>query len=83
MNVVKKMDDIGRIVIPRDLRRSLRLMGGDEIEIIPQEDGTILLRKYEDTTIQKLKELKLEWSNDIDVEQQFTELINLIESKKE
>lgn len=83
MNVVKKMDDIGRIVIPRDLRRSLRWMGGDEIEIIPKDDGTVLLRKHEDNTVQKLQELKTEWSNDIDVEQQFTELIKLIESKKE
>ena len=47
MNVVKKIDDIGRIAIPKDLRRSLRWMGGDEIEIIPNDDGTVLLKKHE------------------------------------
>jgi len=81
MNVVKKMDDIGRIVIPQDLRRSLRWMGGDEIEIISNNDGSLTLRKHENDTAKRLKEISLEWSNDIDVEQQFTELIKLIESK--
>lgn len=81
MNVVKKMDDIGRIVIPQDLRRSLRWMGGDEIEIILNDDGTVLLRKHENDTAKRLEAMKQEWSNDIDVEQQFTELIKLIESK--
>lgn len=32
--MIKTMDDVGRIAIPKDLRRSLRWMGGDEIEII-------------------------------------------------
>lgn len=81
MNVVKKMDDIGRIVIPQDLRRSLRWMGGDEIEIISNDDGSVTLRKHEDDTAKRLEEMKQKWSNDIDVEQQFTELIKLIESK--
>ena len=76
MNVVKKMDDIGRIVIPQDLRRSLRWMGGDEIEIILNDDGTVLLRKHENDTAKRLEAMKQEWSNDIDVE-----LIKLIESK--
>lgn len=81
MNVIKKMDDIGRIVIPQSLRRSLRWMGGDEIEIILNNDGTVLLRKHENDTAKRLEAIKQEWSNDADVEQQFTELIKLIESK--
>lgn len=34
MYTIKKIDDLGRLSIPRDLRRTLRWMGGDEIEII-------------------------------------------------
>lgn len=83
MNVVKKIDDIGRIAIPKDLRRSLRWMGGDEIEIIPNEDGSILLRKHEDDTAKRLKELSAGWSEDADIERRFLELIDLIESKTE
>lgn len=83
MNVVKKIDDIGRIAIPKDLRRSLRWMGGDEIEIIPNEDGTVLLKKHENDTAKRLRELSADWAEDADVEKRFTELIELIESKTE
>ena len=83
MNVVKKLDDIGRITIPRDVRRSLRWMDGDEIEIITYPDGTLLLRKRENDTAARLRELQQEWANDADVAQQFLDLIALIESKTE
>lgn len=83
MNVVKKIDDIGRITIPRDVRRSLRWMDGDEIEIISNSDGTLTLRKHENDTAARLRELQQEWANDADVAQQFLELIALIESKTE
>ena len=81
MTVVKKMDDIGRIVIPRDMRNSLRWMGGDEIEIILNNDNTVLLRRYQDNTAQQLKELSSEWQDDPEVKQKFLDLISLIESK--
>jgi AbrB family looped-hinge helix DNA binding protein len=75
------MDDIGRIVIPRDIRNTLRWMGGDEIEIILNNDNTILLRRYQDNTAQQLKELSSEWQDDPEVKQKFLDLISLIESK--
>ena len=46
MVLTRKIDDIGRIAIPKDLRRSLRWMGGDEIEIVPKDNGEIILRKH-------------------------------------
>ena len=82
MNVIKKMDDIGRIAIPKDIRRSLRWMGGDEIEIILNEDNSITLRKHEDDTVARLQELRSGWQEDRDVDTYFLELIELIESKK-
>lgn len=81
MNVIKKIDDIGRIAIPKDLRRSLRWMGGDEIEIIPNDDGTILLRKYHNDAAERLAIMKEEWADDADIEQRFLELIDLIKAK--
>ena len=83
MGVYKKMDDIGRIVIPRDLRRSLRWMSGDQIEIIENNDGTLLLRKRENDTAKRLRELSAEWSDDADIEKSFLELIKKIENKTE
>lgn len=82
MTVIKKMDDIGRIVIPRDLRNSLRWMGGDEIEIIlNSDDNTVLLRRHQNNTAEQLKELSSDWKDDPELEQKFLDLISLIESK--
>ena len=81
MTITKKMDSIGRIVIPKDLRRTLNWGEGDEIEINLNPDGTILLRKYEDDTAEKLKAISLNWSNDEEVQQRFNQLMSLIESK--
>lgn len=81
MNVVKKMDDIGRIAIPKDLRRSLRWMGGDEIEIVANDDNSITLKKKENDVSKRLRDLCAECADDAEVEQRFLELIELIESK--
>lgn len=83
MKISKKIDDIGRIAIPKDVRRALRWMGGDEIEIIPNDDGSVTLRKAERDTIQRLHELEADWLGDEEVEQKFLDLIELIESKTE
>ena len=83
MKIVKKIDDLGRIAIPKDVRRSLRWMGGDEIEITPKEDGSVTLRKAERDTVQRLYELEVDWIGDEEVEQKFMDLIELIENKTE
>lgn len=83
MVIIKKIDDIGRIAIPKDVRRSLRWMGGDEIEIIPKEDGTIVLRAHVRDTVKRLQELEADWVGDEEVEQKFMDLIELIENKTE
>ena len=82
MKIVKKIDDVGRIAIPRDLRRSLRWMGGDEIAIIPREDGTILLQKNETDVLSALYELRGAWAGDAEIADAFDNLIVLIDNKK-
>lgn len=81
MNVVRKIDDIGRIAIPKDLRRSLRWMGGDEIEIISNEDESILLRKHEPDSVKRLVDISEEWTDDEEIQQSFVKLIELINKK--
>jgi AbrB family looped-hinge helix DNA binding protein len=82
MKIIKKIDDVGRIAIPRDLRRSLRWMGGDEIAIIPREDGTLLLQKNETDVLSTLYELRNAWTDDAEVADAFNNLIVLIDNKK-
>lgn len=48
--MVRKMDNVGRIVFPSELRKSLDLAEGDPIEILV-DDNKIVLRKYEPACI--------------------------------
>lgn len=47
--IVRRIDELGRIVIPKELRRTLHIKADDPIEIFTAEDGVIALRKYEPT----------------------------------
>lgn len=75
MKIIKKIDDIGRVVIPRDVRNNLRWMGGDEIEIIVNDDDTITLRRAEDNTINLLKTISATWPEDAEVQNHVNALI--------
>lgn len=44
--IVRRIDDLGRIVIPKELRRSMRIKDGDPMEIFSDANGKILLKKY-------------------------------------
>ena len=48
--IIRKVDDLGRIVLPIELRRTLDIMERDELEIY-MEDDHIVLRKYEPACI--------------------------------
>lgn len=44
--VVRRVDDLGRIVIPKEIRRTLRIREGDPLEIYTEKDGGVIFRKY-------------------------------------
>ena len=44
--VVRRIDDLGRIVIPKEIRRVLRIKEGDPIEIFTGREGEVILKKY-------------------------------------
>lgn len=43
--IVRRIDDLGRVVIPREIRRSLRIKEGDPLEIFFDSEG-VLFKKY-------------------------------------
>lgn len=45
--IVRKLDPLGRIVIPAETRKTLGLAAGDAMEIFTDDDSGIVLRKYE------------------------------------
>ncbi len=44
--VVRRVDDLGRIVIPKEIRRTMRMREGDPLEIFTTGNGEIVLKKY-------------------------------------
>ncbi|MBQ4563823.1 MAG: AbrB/MazE/SpoVT family DNA-binding domain-containing protein [Lachnospiraceae bacterium] len=44
--IVRRIDDLGRIVIPKEIRRTLRLHEGVPMEIFTDREGEIILKKY-------------------------------------
>ena len=44
--IVRRIDDLGRIVIPKEIRRTLRIREADPLEIFTDREGEIILKKY-------------------------------------
>lgn len=50
--IIRRIDDLGRVVIPKEIRRSLRLREGDPLEIF-LEDGAVIYKKYTPLSLQE------------------------------
>lgn len=55
--IIRRIDDLGRIVIPKEIRKNLRIKDGDNLEIFVKDEN-IILSKY--SMINKLNDLALE-----------------------
>jgi len=44
--IVRRIDDLGRVVIPKEIRRTLRIRDGDPLEIYTEKDGEVIFKKY-------------------------------------
>lgn len=44
--IVRRMDDLGRVVIPKEIRRTMRIREGDPLEIYTDTDGEVIFKKY-------------------------------------
>ncbi len=44
--IVRRIDDLGRVVIPKEIRRTMRIREGDPLEIFTSGDGGVVFKKY-------------------------------------
>ena len=44
--IVRRIDELGRVVIPKEIRRTLRIREGDALEVYTDSDGGVILKKY-------------------------------------
>ena len=58
--VVRRIDDLGRNVIPKEIRKTLRIKEGDPLEIFTDREGQIILKKY--SPIGELSEFATEYA---------------------
>lgn len=61
--IVRRIDELGRIVIPKEIRRTLRLREGDPVEIYMGENGEIILHKY--SVMSDLNEFALQFADSL------------------
>jgi len=44
--IVRRIDDLGRVVIPKEIRRTMRIREGDPLEIFTESGGEVVFKKY-------------------------------------
>ena len=44
--IVRRIDDLGRVVIPKEIRRTMRIRVGDPLEIFTNKEGEVIFKKY-------------------------------------
>ena len=67
--IIRRIDELGRIVIPKEIRKNLRIKNGESLEIYLENDS-IILKKY--SQIESLKNVS------IDYVEAFNQILNII-----
>ena len=88
--IVRRIDDLGRVVIPREIRRSLGIREGDALEIFVDGKDTVCFRKYVVDLRDEVEYLKsqIEIASNLSYEEQakamtlLNEVRNLIKSEE-
>lgn len=61
--IVRRIDDLGRVVIPKEIRRTMRIREGEPLEIYVDRDGEVILKKY--SPINELGEFAKEYADSL------------------
>ena len=61
--IVRRIDDLGRVVIPKEIRRTLRIREGDPLEIFTDREGGVILKKY--SPISELNDFAKEYAESL------------------
>ncbi len=76
--IVRRIDDLGRVVIPKEIRRTLRIREGDPLEIFTAKDGEVILKKY--SPIGEMNEFAQEYSETLAEHTGFSVVITDLDS---
>lgn len=48
VGIIRRVDDLGRIVVPKEIRQQLKIREGDPLELFANKDGSILMKPYQE-----------------------------------
>ena len=54
--IIRRIDDLGRVVIPKEIRRQMKINVGDPLEIYTDRDGCVIFKKYQNDELAPLGE---------------------------
>ncbi|MBC8591236.1 stage V sporulation protein T [Wansuia hejianensis] len=72
--IVRRIDDLGRVVVPKEIRRTLRIREGDPLEIFTDREGQVILKKY--SPIGELNEFATEYCEALHDNTNYTAIIS-------
>lgn len=78
--IIRRIDDIGRIVIPKEIRRAMRIKEGDALEIFTTSNGEIVLKSIEPNKMQEIE--VLDYFENLGVEDQKKLISTLVKNLK-
>ena len=53
--IIRRIDDLGRVVIPKEIRRAMRIKEGDALEIFTTSEGEIILKSTEPNKMREVE----------------------------
>lgn len=81
--IIRRMDDLGRIIIPKEIRRTLKIREGDPLEIYSDDEG-VYFKKYNpcNQIIDEIHQIKKNYATYL-TNEQVTAFNNLLDTLKE
>ncbi len=61
--IVRRMDELGRVVIPKELRRTMRIREGEELEVFTTDDNALVLKKY--SAMEELADFRHDYASSV------------------
>ena len=61
--IVRRMDELGRVVIPKELRRTMRIREGEELEVFTTDDNSLVLKKY--SAMEELADFRHDYASSV------------------
>ena len=76
--IVRRIDDLGRVVIPRDIRRTMGIRDGEPLEIYTEGNDTVCFRKYSINLSDKIDHLMGDIEDHMDDHEKMAQIKTLL-----